>query len=232
MATSRPCYGPWMIDAPPELIDAAPDDLRSLCCALTGYAPVRTHGLTWGIWLLRGKHPPILVTSVSRDIVFKFEVFTLALRTPEQLHIAARESRPQMEEMVEQLRAAGAEWAAVQPVPEHFESESVCDWPFATWRVDVLWKRDWTIPLEKVSDEWWENPATHFGAVPLGATHACLVARGLLFTGDDGSRLLISQGKMPLDLLVTRDEEQIEAELGGALAVEVTRYLLQAVPEI
>ncbi|MEN2749967.1 hypothetical protein [Sphingomonas sp. T9W2] len=220
-----------MIDAPPEPIDAAPDDLRSLCSTLTGYGLVGTRGLTWGLWLLRGKHPPLLVTSVSRDIVFKFEVFTLALRTPEQLHTAARESRPQMEEMVEQLKAAGAEWAAAQPLPEHFEPENVSSWPFANWRVDVLWKREWTIPLETVPDEWWKNPATHFGAAPFGFTHACLVARGLLFTGDDGSRLLISQGEMPLDLLVTRDEEQIQAELESTLAVEMTRCLVNPAPE-
>lgn len=41
-----------MIDARPELIDAAPDDLRSLSSTLTGYGLAGTHSPTWGIWLL------------------------------------------------------------------------------------------------------------------------------------------------------------------------------------
>ena len=221
-----------MIDAPPELIDAAPDDLRSLCFALTGYGPVETHGIAWGLWLLRGNRPPLLITSVSRDIVFKFEVFTLALRTPEKILAAAHDNRPQMEEVVEQLKSAGAEFAPLQPLPEQFGPEETLEWPFAAWRVDVLWQREWTIPMEDVSDEWREHPATHFGAAPTGATHACLVAKGLLFTSDDGAKLLVSQGEMPLDLLVTRDQRQIQAALEGTLAIEMTRYLEEPAPEV
>ncbi|SEQ88737.1 hypothetical protein SAMN05216548_108206 [Faunimonas pinastri] len=80
-----------MIEAPPIFIEASPDDLRSLHDSLTGYClakadlPESYPELVWGLWLLRGSMPPLLVTVVEHDIAFKFEVFTLRLKTQEQM---------------------------------------------------------------------------------------------------------------------------------------------------
>jgi hypothetical protein len=94
-----------------------------------------------------------------------------------------------------------------------------------------LWIRDWTIPVEKVPEGWYHSEdARIFGKVPGGAEHACLVAKGLLFTGPDNSRLIIDQGEMPLDLYVTTDSAIIDQMVVGTLAMSLDEYLTGAVP--
>lgn len=214
-----------MNDAPPEKIEASDEDLRSLCHGLLGYGLSGQQGKAWGVWLLRRNLPPLLAVSDSRDIVFKFEVFTLALRTPDEVLSAASENRSRMADTLSKLNDLGMTALALEPLPGRLRPDEIRAWPFAHWQVEVLWQRDWTIPVEKVSDDWWANPDTAFGAVPVGADHACLVVKGLLFTGANESQLLVSQGEMPLDLLVTQDPEIILAETVGTLAVGIERYL-------
>jgi hypothetical protein len=113
----------------------------------------------------------------------------------------------------------------LETLPERLRPDEIHAWPFTHWQVEVLWQRDWTIPVEKVSDDWWANPETAFGAVPVGADHACLVVKGLLFTGTNGSQLLLSQGEMPLDLVMTQDPESILDATVGTFAVGIDRYL-------
>ena len=214
-----------MNDAPPEKIKASNEDLRSLCHGLVGYGLIEHEGKAWGIWLLRRNRPPLMVVSDSRDIVFKFEVFTLALRTPTEVLSAASENRSRMADILSKLNNLGMTAPALEGLPERLRPDEIRHWPFVQWQVEVLWERDWTIPVEKVSGDWWSNPDTAFGAVPVGADHACVVAKGLLFTGSNGSQLLVSQGEMPLDLLVTQDPETILAARVGTLAVKIEQYL-------
>lgn len=192
-----------MIEAEPETISAEPGDLHSLATALTGHTISADHGRMSGLWLWRGDQPSLLVTSVSRDIVFKFEVFTLAIQAPFPI---LRES---------EREAAGR----------------AVEWPFTEWQVDVLWIRDWSIPIEALPDGWCTSSEHRcFGDVPAGAEHACLVAKALLFTGTDGRRLVIDQGEMPLDLYVTTDPEFIDQAISGAMPMPLDRYLAGAVP--
>lgn len=214
-----------MNDAPPKKIEASDEDLRSLCYGLVGYGLSGQQGKAWGFWLLRRNRPPLLAVSDSRDIVFKFEVFTLALRTPEEVLSAASENRSRMADTFSKLNDFGMTAPPLEALPERLRQDEIRAWPFAHWHVEVLWQRDWTILVEKVSDDWWANPDTAFGAVPVGADHACLVVKGLLFTGTNGSQLLVSQGEMPLNLLVTQDPEIILAATVGTLAVGIERYL-------
>ncbi|MDN4634231.1 hypothetical protein QCD71_22195 [Sphingomonas sp. PsM26] len=214
-----------MNDAPPEKIEASDEDLRSLCHGLVGYGVSGQQDKAWGVWLLRRNRPPLLAVSDSRDIVFKFEVFTLALRAPEEVLSAASEYRSRMADTLSKLNNIGMTVLPLEALPEHLRPDETRAWPFTHWQVEVLWQRDWTIPVEKVSDDWWANPDTASGAVPIGADHACLVAKGLLFTGTNGSQLLVSQGEMALDLLVTQDPESILAATVGTLAVGVEQYL-------
>jgi len=195
-----------MIEAKPETIKAEAADLRSLTSALTGYTISADHGRISALWLWRSDQAPLLVTSDSRDIVFKFEVFTLAIQAP--LFPILRESEQE---------AAGR---AVK-------------WPFSEWQVDVLWIRDWSIPVEALPDGWYNSSEDRlFGEVPTGAEHACLVAKALLFTGAGGCRLVIDQGEMPLDLYVTTDPEFINQAIEGAMLMPLDRYLAGAVPTI
>ena len=219
-----------MINAPPERIEAWDDDLRSLCNTLTGYGLSEDGGKVWALWFLRGNMPPLLVVSDSRDIVFKFEVFSLAMRTPEQALSDAIANRDTIAAAIGQLGELGAALPPIEPLPEHLTPDRTYPWPFKGWCAEVLWERDWTIPLERVSADWRAKPDTQFGAVPDGADHTCLVAKGLLFTGADGSQLLVSQGEMPLDLLVTQDAAMILATTIGTRAVAVDQYLTEPAP--
>jgi hypothetical protein len=214
-----------MNDAPPQRIKASDEDLRSLGHGLVGYGLIEHEGKVWSVWLLRRNRPPLMVVSDSRDIVFKFEVFTLALRTPEEVLSTASENRSRMADILSKLNNLGMTAPPLEGLPERLRPEEIRPWPFAQWQVEVLWERDWTIPVEKVSGDWWSNPDTAFGAVPVGADHACLVVKGLLFTDANGSQLLVSQGEMPLDLLVTQDPETILAARVGTLAVKIEQYL-------
>lgn len=195
-----------MIEAEPELLDAEVNDLRSLATALTGYTVSIDHERIFELWLWRGDQPPLLVTSDSRDIVFKFEVFTLAIQSPSRAQRAS-----------EQQEAA----------------KCAIDWPFLEWQVDVLWIRDWSAPLEVMPDGWHtSSEAQRFGAVPLGADHTCLVAKALLFTEANGQRLIVDQGEMPLELYVMTDSQLIDHGLSGAMPMPLDDYLAGAVPTI
>ncbi|KQO06768.1 hypothetical protein [Sphingomonas sp. Leaf242] len=195
-----------MIDAKPETIKAEAADLRSLASALTGYTISVDHGRISALWLWRSGQAPLLVTSDSRDIVFKFEVFTLAIQAP--LYSTLRE---------------GEQEAVGRAVK----------WPFFEWRVDVLWIHDWSIPVEALPDGWYSSSKDRFfGQVPAGAEHTCLVAKALLFTGSDGSRLIIDQGEMPLDLYVTTDPKFINQAISDAMLMPLDRYLEGAVPTV
>lgn len=194
-----------MIEAQPETINATKSDLCSLATALTGYTISCCDERISAVWLWRGDEAPLLVTSDSRDIVFKFEVFSLAIQAPFPI---LRESQQEA-------------------------SERVVKWPFSEWKVDVLWIRDWTIPIEAPPDGWYDRiDDRFFGEVPAGAEHACLVAKALLFTGADGCRLLIDQGGNPLDLDVTTIPEFIDRALLGAMKMPIELYLTGAVPTI
>lgn len=221
-----------MIIALPEKIEASDGDLRSLSDSLIGYGVSKHRDKIWGVWLLRRDMLPLLVVSDSRDIVFKFEAFTLALRTAQTVLLGAIENSSRMSDTITQLGQIGSVVLPSQPLPEHLEPDETYPWPFTDWRVEVLWELDWTIPIERVSDEWWAKPDTKFGAFPANADHICMVAKSLLFTGTDGSQLLIGQGEMPLDLLVTSDRATIVTATIGTLAVAVDRYLTGPDPSV
>lgn len=194
-----------MINAEPQRISASKADLASLATMLTAITIWNDDfGRIASVWLWRGDRSGLLVTSDSRDIVFKFEVFTLGFRDTDDNSIA-----PYVNEA--QVRATS--------------------WPFPNWMVDVLWTRDWTIPFEVMPDGWAESDkAKEFGQVPDGADHACFVAKGLMFTGPDGNRMIIDQGKMPLDLFVTRDPSVIDEFLIGATTMPLDDYISGALP--
>ncbi|WP_201450354.1 hypothetical protein [Sphingobium yanoikuyae] len=147
-----------MINAEPQRIDASKSDLESLATRLTAITIWNdAFGRIAGVWLWRGDQSGLFVTSDSRDIVFKFEVFTLGIRDTDDDAIA-----PYVTEA--KVRATS--------------------WPFSNWKVDVLWARDWSISLEALPEDWVESDKSQqFGQVPDGADHACFVAEGLMFTG-------------------------------------------------
>jgi len=216
-----------MIEAPPVLIRAAHDALQSVARELTGYA-VEGNG---AVWLVRGDRPPLLITSVSHDIVFKFEVFTLAVRTASETVADARAFRPNLEEIVGLINASGGDLSLPPPMAAEITPGPCVAWPFQRWEVAVLWERQWIMSMEGITADWNDDTqGLPFGGVPTKTEHASFVARGLLFTGEDGRRLVINQGEMPLDLLITEDAEVIEKLLVGALAMPLGPYLAGVLP--
>lgn len=216
-----------MIDAPPVLIRAAPNALESVATELTGYA-VEGGG---AVWLARGDQPPLLITSVSHGIVHMFEAFTLAVRTASEAVVDARAARPKLEEIVGLINASGGDLPLPPPIPAEVTPGPGVTWPFRRWDVAVLWERQWIMSMEVITSDWTDDTdGLLFGAVPSKTEQACCVARGLLFTGEDGRRLLIDQGEMPLDLLITEDAGVIEKQLVGTLAMPVVPYLAGACP--
>lgn len=107
------------------------------------------------------------------------------------------------------------------PVPNQIEPSQIQQWPFKKWQTFVVWVFDYSVPVKALREDWYGKDQP-FGVVPESATDACLVATGLLFSGEDGRRLLIEQGEMPLDLLVTQDEEVIASKLKGTRLVAIT----------
>ena len=194
-----------MINAEPQRISASKSDLESLATTLTAITIWNDDfGRVASVWLWRGDQSGLLVNSEGRSIVFKFEVFTLGISGTDGDTIA-----PHVNEAKIQAKS----------------------WPFSNWIVDVLWARDWTIPLEAMPEKWTESDKSQqFGQVPDGVTHACFVAKGLMFTGSDGDRMIIDQGEMPLDLLVTRDPGVIDKLLIGVTAMPLDDYISGASP--
>lgn len=194
-----------MINAEPQRIGASKGDLESLATMLTAITIWNDDlGRVAGVWLWRGDQSGLLVTSDSRDIVFRFEVFTLGIRSTDDDAIAPYVSEAK-------VRATS--------------------WPFPNWIVDVLWVRDWTISVEAMPEDWAESDkAQQFGQVPDGADHACLVVKGLMFTGPDNNRMIIDQGTMPLDLFVTCDPGVIDKFLTGATTMSLDDYISGALP--
>lgn len=79
-----------MTEHDPVDLHTTPDVLPSLAADRTGYAVEAPAGL----WLFRDAGSPLLVTAISVDLAFKFEVFTLAVWTVEQARNAAESARP------------------------------------------------------------------------------------------------------------------------------------------
>lgn len=90
-------------------------------------------------------------------------------------------------------------------------------WPFQSWRVEALYRQEGVFSLDHDVPAFGDGPmgqgALEPGAVPEGAEAICEVGVGLLFTGDDGERLLIGVDWMPLALLVISDDASINAYL-------------------
>ena len=102
-------------------------------------------------------------------------------------------------------------------------------WPFASWRTEVLRRAeyiDWGVEAGPIlGDHPNFQSAARPGQVPAEASAWCEVAAGLLFTGDDGRRLLIAVDWSPMNLVVTEDAAPIETFLATCERVEMDDYL-------
>lgn len=208
-------------------LQASAADLSSLRAGLRGYATEGVGPSTSMVWIKAANDTILAVGADSRDLEFKFEVFTLAVETEQALAHRVSTAPPlklpdDAPEMMKQL--ANMPRVAPKP-PADFEP-----WPFYAWRVEVLRRAEYILgdlqspPETFGTDPVAQNPAKP-GEVPPEAWAACEVAVGLLFSGSGGERLMVAVDWMPFNLIVTQDEANIAEYVESCAAIDVDKYV-------
>lgn len=197
------------VEYPPFQLQADSEALRAIANGIAGIK-VEDSGCVW----LRDTDSRCWLISIhSRDLCFKFEVFALAITGIGELQANWRNWKPPLvpPELPEPLRSLMSARPREPTPPLAFD-----DWPFAIRHVDVLRRVEWIASLD-TGPTAGDNPnvqsATRSGRIPPAATATCEVAVGLLFNGQQDERLLIAAGWMPMELIVTREADRIDAFL-------------------
>ena len=213
----------------PVELRASPQALLALAQGITGFRveelPVRTGDVS-AVWFQADQL--YLATVDILGLAFKFEVFTLVLKTPAEVLAIMQANAPQMEKVSAELTAAGLPSPPMGPPVEPTPAGDLQEWPFRSWRLDVLKRMEFIVGLEHlpetadaVQESFESLPA---GAAPNGSEHTCLTAIGLLFTSDDGGRFLVVADGMPGWMRVSSDEEVVQAYLRQCVIVPVSEY--------
>lgn len=208
---------------------ASPQALLALARDITGF---RVEELPGGrgdvsaVWFQADQL--YLVTVDILGLAFKFEVFTLVLKTPAEVLAIMQANAPQMEKASAELRAAGLPFPPMGPPVEPAPAGDLQKWPFRSWRLDVLKRMEFIVGPEHlpatadaVQEYFGRLPA---GAAPDGSEHTCLTAIGLLFTSDDGRRFLVVADGMPGLMRVSNDEEVVQTYVRQCVIVPVSEY--------
>lgn len=140
---------------------------------------------------------------VGRDLEHKFETFTLGL---------------------EQVDRGGE----ASPRPStHFQA-----WPFSQWTLHILLREEYLESPEGRIDSLGSAPllqdAAPPGHIPDVALSSCIVAAGVLFSGDLGRQLLFGVDWAPYALFHTDDAKEIGAYLAKCQLMEVSDYVRSA----
>lgn len=211
---------------PPFDLQASAMDLLSLRADIEGYATEGDGPSPSMVWMHAANDTMLAVGVDSRDLEFKFEVFTLAVETEQALAHRVLHARPvKLPDDAPEMLQQWANMPRVAPKPP----ASFKPWPFDAWRVDVLRRAEYIVgdlqpPPETLgSDPVAQNPARP-GEVPPEAWAACEVAVGLLFSGSGGKQLLIAVDWMPFDLIVTQDGPVIAEYIEACAAIDVNEY--------
>jgi hypothetical protein len=170
-----------------------------------------------------------LVTVDILGLAFKFEVFTLLVKTPAEMLAIARANAPQMEMAWAEIKQAGLPIPPMALLATPAPTGELAQWPFRSWRLDVLKSMEFIVDpeyLPKTADAVQEYllslPA---GVAPAGSEHTCLTASGLLFTSDDGRRFLVVADGMPGMMRVTDQEDVVQSYLRQCIAVPASEYV-------
>jgi hypothetical protein len=169
---------------------------------------------------------------VSVDIIglaHQFEVFTLVLETPAEAMALMRANVPLMEKTFAEMKAPGIPVPLLAPPVEPTPAGELEEWPFSSWRLDVLKRMDFIVGPEHLP-ETAEAMRGYFdklgpGEAPARSEETCLTAIGLLFTSDDGRRFLVAADGMPGWMRVTDEEEAAQDYLRHCIVVPATDYV-------
>ena len=100
-------------------------------------------------------------------------------------------------------------------------------WPLSGSRLEIVSRLDWLAnpTIDRMP------PAGQFfgqnlgpGELPPGTEHSCLVALGLLFTGETGDRMLFAADDTPLNLLVAHETSEIDEYLRPCFVQSIDEY--------
>lgn len=208
-------------------LQASAADLLSLRDGLVGFATDQLGPRTSLLWLKGGAGQIWAIGVDSRDLEFKFEVFTLAMETQAALTHRVETAPPIQfpSDAPEWIRLLAAQPRVAPTPPNNFEP-----WPLRSWRVDVLRRAEYIVgdiqpPPPTLGDNPVAQNAAKPGEVPPEAWATCDVAVGLLFTASDHQRFLIGVDWMPLSMVVTKDTAMIDQYIAPCEVVELSAYV-------
>jgi hypothetical protein len=213
---------------PPFELQGSRASLASLATEIVGYSASPPHNTAMPVWLKNRDGEVLLVAVEQRDLLPKFEVFTLSLASMEELKAQMQDWQPPQipNDIPEPFRSVMATRPKKPTPPEIFE-----EWPFATWRTQVLQRAEYIIEDVTVIGAVGENPnaqsATRPNTVPSEAAASSDIAAGLLFSSIDGQRLLLGVDWMPFNMVVTEDNAEIDEYLEVCEALDMSAYLEQ-----
>lgn len=211
---------------PPFELQADRTALDMLATGLSGFMVERAHDYATGVWLRSRDGQVWSILTDTRDLQFKFEVFTLAVVSLEalQARVAAWKPPNLPDDVPEKYRPLFLSRPPVPQAPARFKP-----WPFDQWRCDVLRRIEFVIDDVAVPQTFGNSPnlqgATALEAVPSDASATCEVAAGLLFTGDDGKRLLIGVDWTPSNVIWTTEATQINDYMKPCEIVSLDAYV-------
>jgi hypothetical protein len=200
--------------------------IAGLAVDVAEYSVQRMGKSASAVWLRGGDGEVRFVSVHGQDALPMFEVFTLGILTLDDLQARWKDWKaPSLpEDMPEQLRTLMTTKPPMPTPPQEFKA-----WPFRSWRTQVLRRAEFIV--EEVQDvpTFGQNAnmqsATRPKSVPSEAAASCEVAVGLLFTGTNSQRFMLSVDSMPLDMLVTDNAVEIDAYLAACEATNLSDYL-------
>lgn len=214
------------VEYPAYELQAESEALRAVASGITGMSFDSSCMRPDHVWLCDNTGRPWLVTARAHDLCFKFEVFSLAISSIEELQARWREWKPPIIHagIPEPFRSLMAVRPPQPTAPLVFDH-----WPFAPRQVEVLRRVEWIADLVDAGPASGDIPniqsAARPGRIPPGATATCQVAVGLLFSGPEDERLLLAADWMPMNLIVTREADKIDAFLVDCDRIELRTYM-------
>lgn len=211
---------------PPFELQADHATLQALSGGLRGFALERMHRYVPSVWLQGDDGHVWLIQADTRDLQFKFEVFTLAVTSLETLQARFATWTPPVlpKDLPENFRQLFAAPPEMPSLPSHLEP-----WPFERWRCDVLRRVEFIVEDVEVGSTFGRNPnlqsAAKPSSIPPEASAICEVAAGLVFTGSTGNRLLVGVDWTPANLIWTQDSAEIDAYMEPCETVGLDAYI-------
>jgi hypothetical protein len=213
-------------ELPPFELQASSKALQRLTDGLSGWRVERVGKSASHVWLRNSDGAVWLVGVDQRDVKPLFEVFTLDMLSMDELNEQWRRWKPPTlpQDMPESFRQLLTTRPPAPVAPTEFDS-----WPFRSWRTEVVRRAEFIVEIAADSSAFGDTPNTQSAVPPKGvppeASAFCEVAAGILFTGDNGHKLLLAVDWMPMNMLVMDDAAEIDAFTSTCELVGMADYI-------